>query len=178
MQLGIWAWIPPLPPFFCNSMISEKNIWVRIYVQFHFLYIFVGRVDRIHKTTNLTMFFFTFSLQTSDVLGTSWTDIQKRPTQIFGLMIIWSKYLDFSNCVFTMNCSTEKKIAFWSFIGQGFIYMWEKFHLSQSSYSCFSQKYPIFWTTNVQILFFCLNICIFTQVKTKKIVFGRKMSKI
>ena len=32
----------------------------------------------------------------------------------------------------------------------------------------FLQKYPIFWTTNVQILFFWLNICIFTQVQTKK----------
>ena len=32
----------------------RENIWVRIWVQFHFLYIFVGRVDRIFKTSHLT----------------------------------------------------------------------------------------------------------------------------
>ena len=47
-------------PIFLQFNDFRKNIWVRIYVQFHFLYIFVGRVDRIHKTTNLTMFFLLF----------------------------------------------------------------------------------------------------------------------
>ena len=45
-------------PHFLQFNDFRKNICVRIYVQFHFLYILVGRVDRIHKTTNLTMFFF------------------------------------------------------------------------------------------------------------------------
>ena len=45
------------------------------------------------------------------------------PMQIFGFMKNQSKYLDISNCVFTMNCSTDKKFVFWSFIGQDFIYM-------------------------------------------------------
>ena len=52
----------------------------------------------------------------------------------------------------------EKNKEFWSFIGQDFFYMWEKYHLSHSSFSCFSHKYPIFWTNNVQILFVCLNM--------------------
>ena len=133
-------------PFFLQFNYFRKIIWVRIYVQFHFLYIFVGRVDRIHKTTNLTMFFFTFSLQTSDVLGTSWTDIQKRPTQIFGLIIIWSKYLDFSNCVFTMNSSTKKTIVFWSFIGQAGI------HLHVRKVSSFSVKQFMFFAEISYIL--------------------------
>ena len=123
-------------------------------------------------------FFLPFSLQTSKVLGTSWTDLPKRTPQIFELIKIESKYLDISNCVFTMNCSTDKKIVFWSFLGRDFIYMWEKFQHCQSSNSSYLQKYPIFSTTNVPLLFFCLDICIFTSVQTKKIAFGRKMSKI
>ena len=102
----------------------------------------------------------------------------KMALQIFELMKIESKYLDISNCVFTMNCSTDKKIVFWSFLGRDFIYMWEKFQHCQSSNSSYLQKYPIFSTTNVPLLFFCLDICIFTSVQTKKIAFGRKMSKI
>ena len=149
MQLGIWAWIPPLPPFFCNSMISEKNIWVRIYVQFHFLCICrtSWKNTQNYKSNHA---YFTFSLLTSDVLGKSWTDIQKRPTQIFGLMIIWSKYLDFSNCVFTMNCSTEKKIFFWYFMGR-------------DSSTC--EKSFIFLSQAIQV--FCKNILYFGQLLCK-----------
>ena len=153
-------------------------MWVRINVQFHFLYMFVRRVDRIHKTINLSMLYFYLSLQTSEVLGTSWTDLPKQPTQIFELMKIESVYFDFSNCVFTMNYSTAKKIVFWSFLGRDFICMWEKFQHCQSSNSSFLPKYPMCWTTNVQMIFFWLNICIFTPVQTKKLAVSRKMSKI
>ena len=74
--------------------------------------------------------------------------------------------------------SLRKKYFFWSFIGQDFICRWEKFHLFLSRYSCFLHKYPKFWTTNVQKLFFWLNVCIFAPAQTKKVVFGREMSKI
>ena len=99
------------------------------------------------------------SINKQNILGTV---IQKRHNHIFGFMKILSKYLDILNCVFTMNSSTEKKIVFWSFIGQDFI----------------RRLFKFFWTTNMHILFFWLNICIFTPVQTKKIAFGRKMSKI
>ena len=33
----------------------REDIWVKIPMQFHFLHIFVGRVDKIHKTAYLTM---------------------------------------------------------------------------------------------------------------------------
>ena len=33
----------------------------------------------------------------------------------------WSKHLGISNCVFTMICSADKKIVFWSFLGRDFI---------------------------------------------------------
>ena len=59
-----------------------------IWVQFHFLYIFVGRVDRIHKTSHITMLSFYFSPQTSKVLGTSWTVLPKRRPQIFEIIKI------------------------------------------------------------------------------------------
>ena len=144
-------------------------------MQFHFLYIFVGRVDRIHKTSHTRMLSFYISLQTSNVLGTSWTFLPKRPPQIFELIKIEANIWILQNCVFTMNCSTDKKIVFWSFLGRGFIYMWEKFQRCQSSNSCFLQKCPTFWTDNMQILFFSLNICIFTPVQTKKLAVGRKI---
>ena len=50
-----------------------------------------------HCTMLLSCFLFTFSLQTSKVFGTSWTDHPKQPSQIFGLMKIFSKYLYFYN---------------------------------------------------------------------------------
>ena len=61
----------PTAPIFLQFNYFRENIWVIIWVQFHFLYIFVGRVDRIHKTSHITMLSFYFSLQTSKVLGTS-----------------------------------------------------------------------------------------------------------
>ena len=84
----------------------------------------------------------------------------------------------FQISIFTMNCSTDKKFVFWLFLGEGFTYRWEKFQLCQSSNSCFLQKYPIFFITNLKILFFWLNICSFTTVQTKKIIVGWEMSKI
>ena len=42
----------------------------------------------------------------------------------------------------------------------------------------FLHKYPLFWTTNVQLLFLLLNLRIFTPEQTKKIVFDREMIKI
>ena len=157
---------------------SEKIFGVIIWVQFHFLYIFEGRVDMIHKTSRITMlsyYFFPSDLQSfGDELNSS---SKMAPANIWAHKN-WSKYLDISNCVFTMNCSTEKKIVFWSFLGRDFICMWEKFQSSQSSNSGYLQKYPIFSTTNVPILFLCLDICIFTSEQTKKNAFGRKMSKM
>ena len=36
MQLGIWAWIPLLPPFSCNSIISEKIFGLKFKCSFTF----------------------------------------------------------------------------------------------------------------------------------------------
>ena len=35
-QLGIWVWIPPLPPFSCNSIISEKIFGLKFQCSFTF----------------------------------------------------------------------------------------------------------------------------------------------
>ena len=102
---------------------SRENIWVRIWVQFHFLYIFVGRVERIYKTSHITMLSFYFFPSDLQSFGDELNRSSKMALQIFELMKIESKYLDISNCVFTMNCSTDKKIVFWSFLGRDFIYM-------------------------------------------------------
>ena len=57
----------------------------------------------------LSFYFFPSDLQSfGDELNRS----SKMALQIFELMKIESKYLDVSNCVFTMNCSTDKKIVF------------------------------------------------------------------
>ena len=168
----------PTATIFLQFNYFRGNIWVRIWVQFHFLYIFVGRVERIYKTSHITMLSFYLFPSNLQSFGDELNRSSKMALQIFELMKIESKYLDISNCVFTMNCSTDKKIVFWSFLGRDFIYMWEKFQHCQSSNSSYLQKYPIFSTTNVPLLFFCLDICIFTSVQTKKIAFGRKMSKI
>ena len=122
----------------------------------------------------LSFYFFPSDLQSfGDELNSS---SKMAPANIWGHKN-WSKYLDISNCVFTMNCSTEKKIVFWSFLGRDFICMWEKFQSSQSSNSGYLQKYPIFSTTNDPILFLCLDICIFTSVQTKKLHLVEKWVK-
>ena len=61
-QLGIWVWIvnTSTAPIFLLFNPFRENIWVKIQVQFHFLYIFVGRVDRIDKTVHLTRLFVLF----------------------------------------------------------------------------------------------------------------------
>ena len=82
----------------------------------------------IHKTYQLLMYF-TGLWRTiwhrfiSKIFWGRVEHIQKQHMQIFGFMKNQSKYLYISNCVFTMNCSTDKKFVFWSFIGQDFIYM-------------------------------------------------------
>ena len=50
----------PTAPIFLQFNYFRENIWVIIWVQFHFLYIFVGRVDRIHKTSHTRMLSFYF----------------------------------------------------------------------------------------------------------------------
>ena len=46
----------------------------------------------------------------------------------------------------------EKSVfVFWSLKERDFICIWEKFQRSQSGNSSFLQKYPIFWTTYMQI---------------------------
>ena len=99
----------PTPTIFLLFNYFRENIWALIWVQFHFLGIFVGRVDRIHKTPHIIMlsfYFFPSYLQSfRDELNRS----SKMPQQIFELIKIQSKYLDISNCVFSMNCSTDKK---------------------------------------------------------------------
>jgi len=86
-----------------------ENIWVLIWVQFHFLGIFVGQVDRIHKTSHITMLSFNFFSSDLQSFRDQLNRSSKTPQQIFELMKIQSKYLDISNCVLTMNCSTDKK---------------------------------------------------------------------
>ena len=114
---------PPTATILLQFNYFRENIWVRIWVQFHFFYIFVGRVERIYKTSHITMLSFYFFPSDLQSFGDELNRSSKMALQIFELMKIESKYLDISNCVFTMNCSTDKKIVFWSFLGRDFIYM-------------------------------------------------------
>ena len=68
-QLGIWVWIvnTSIAPIFLLFNPFRENIWVKIQVQFHFLYIFVGRVDRIDKTVHLTRLFVLFPFDLSSL---------------------------------------------------------------------------------------------------------------
>ena len=99
----------PTATIFLQFNYFRENIWVRIWVQFHFLYIFVGRVERIYKTSHITMLSFYFFPSDLQSFGDELNRSSKMALQIFELMKIESKYLDISNCVFTMNCSTDKK---------------------------------------------------------------------
>ena len=113
----------PTATIFLQFNYFRENIWVRIWVQFHFLYIFVGQVERTIQNFTYNHAFFLLFPSDLQSFGDELNRSSKMALQIFELMKIESKYLDISNCVFTMNCSTGKKIVFWSFLGQDFIYM-------------------------------------------------------
>ena len=55
------------------------------------------------------------------------------------------KYLQISNCIFTMNSWTDKKIILRCFITTGLFCLHEKFQVYQSSYSRFLRKNAIFY---------------------------------
>ena len=61
----------------------KDNIWVRINAQFHFLHKFVVRVDMIHKTTNLSMPLFTFSVRPQKFWGRVEQFFQNGPGKYF-----------------------------------------------------------------------------------------------
>ena len=166
-------------PIFLQFNCFRENIWVIFKVQFHFLYIFVGRVDRIRKTSHITMlsfYLFPSNLQSfGDELNRS---SKTAPANIWAhknwKQIFWYFKLRFHNELlhWQKNCCLV-------FSRAGLhLHVRKIWTLSVKHFKLFLQKNPIFWTPNVQILFFWLNICIFTPVKTQKIVFGRKMSKI
>ena len=74
-----------------------------------------------------------------------------------------------------MNSSTDKTSfsVFFSFACE------KDFNIVRQAISVFFvAKTSLFLSTNWHILFFWLTICIFANVQTKKIVFGREMSKI
>ena len=85
---------------------------------------------------------------------------------------IWIFQIAFSQWIAPLT-----KNSFLVIIRGGLHLQVRKISLCQSIYSCFLQ-YPLFWTTNWQILFLWLNICIFTPLQTKKIVYSREMGKI
>ena len=73
-QLGIWVWIPLLSHFLAIQLFQRK------YLGYHLdsvsLSLPICRVDRIRKTSHITMLsFYLFSLQSSKVLGTSWKEL-------------------------------------------------------------------------------------------------------
>ena len=71
-----------------------------------------------------------------------------------------------------MNSSTEKKSFsgyFWGRVSPAGV---ENFNFLSQAIPVFLQKYPVFFITNLKILFFWLNICSFTTVKTNKIIVG------
>ena len=99
-------------PIFLKFNYFRENIWVMIWVQFHFLYIFVGRVDRTHKTSHITMLSFLLFPFRPPKFGDELNSSSKTAPANIWAHKNWSKYLNISNCVFTMNCPTDKKIVF------------------------------------------------------------------
>ena len=139
---------PHCPHFFLFNYFRE-NIWGTIWPQFHFL-----KYQLVTYFTELLRAI--ASINKQNILGTV---IQKRHNHIFGFMKILSKYLDILNCVFTMNSSTEKKIVFCFFYGTGLHLYVRKVSSFSVMLFMFLHEYTTFWTTNVQISFFCFQKC-------------------
>ena len=115
-KLRNWPKWLPRPPFWWIWIVSDKQYLGTIFCKFHFLaYIWFELIIYRRKAYSIVLMYFTGLWRTmakiykQNILGTSWTDIPKRPTQIFELMEIDNKYLEISNSVFTMNSSTDKK---------------------------------------------------------------------
>ena len=156
MQLGTWAWILPfLGKNLCSVSLSIhicRTSWHKsnhVFLLFPFRpQMFWGRDEEIFKNGQCRY------------LG-SW----KFKANIWIFQIAFSQWI-----------APLIKHRFLFFF---LICMWERFQHCQSSYFCFFvAKTSLFLSTNWHILFLWLTICIFANVQTKKIVFGREMSKI
>ena len=123
----------PTASIFLQFNYFRENIWVRIWVQFHFLYIFVGRVERIYKTSHITMlshYFFPSNLQSFwDELNRSsktafadiWADDDLQHIFVF-LQFSLSYWQD--SCI--VHCNSTKSVNLFS---QGLEVKAEEIHL-------------------------------------------------
>ena len=132
-------------PIFLQFNYFRENIWVIIWVQFHFLYIFVGRVDRIHKTSHtrmLSFYFFASDLQCfGDELNVS---SKTAPANIWANKN-WSKYLDTSKLRFHNELLHWQKNRFLVFFRAGL-------HLHVRKISTLSVKQFMFFAKMSYIL--------------------------
>ena len=95
---------------FMNTNYFRQDIWMNIWVQFHFQYIFVGRVDFIQNLNIIPppQIAFLWHGPLYDLLkikhmGTSWTLFSKQHLRYLGRSILEGKYFHISNCIFTMK---------------------------------------------------------------------------
>ena len=91
------------PPFFLIQLFQRKYLCYNLATVLLSLHI----CSTSWQETPSYMFFLHFPFKPPKFWG---RDLPKRPPQIFERMKIESKYLDISNCIFTMNCSTDKKL--------------------------------------------------------------------
>ena len=94
----------------------RQDIWINIWIQFHFQYIFEGRDDFIHTRhiivppqIDCCKLGPPWSIKH---VGTSWTLLCKRQLRYLGRNNLEGKYFHISNCILTMKGCADKKL-FW-----------------------------------------------------------------
>ena len=159
----------------------RQDIWIKIWIQFHFQYIFEGRDDFIHtRHIIVPPQIDCCKLDPSKNIkhvGTSWTLFCKRQLIYLGRNNLQGKYFHISNCIFTMKGWTDKKIILRCFFTTGLFCLHEKFQVYQSSPSRFVKKMPNILSYLRKKIFFYQNIYGCTPVKKRIIRFGSKLSE-
>ena len=92
---------------------------------------------------------------------------------IFGIVTFFpqtSKVLGMS------SSKTNKKIVFWSLLGQDFICMWEQLQCCQSSYSCFCKNILCFGQLTGKYYFSAWPYMHFHTITNQKIVYGHSLT--
>ena len=136
VQLGIWVWIPPLPPIFLLFNYFRENIWVRIALSLSLYFCSRTSWKDTQNCTSNNAFFVLFPFRPLKFWGRVVQIFQNSLRRYFS-----SRRLRKNTWIFQIALHNEylywQKIVFWSFL--------ELSNLSVKLFLFFLlQKYPFF----------------------------------
>ena len=162
VKWGIWVRLPPLAPFCCNSIISEKIFGLQFGCSFTFL-IVVGRLESVHHNRIINTIHSVYFMKLLRTMAehkhvrTSWTPASEQ-NEIFWEDEKTSKYSYISNFIFTMMGAPEEEVILRCFFQNEVNCLCAKFEVPPIPPTGFLPINATYFT-NVWWAYFSLNIC-------------------